>query len=278
MTEEFMSRFYGAAIFVFGTVVGSFLNVCIWRIPRDESLIKPGSHCPKCNAHIAWYDNIPIISLIVLRARCRHCGEKISIRYMLVEALTGALFVLLYIKFSLTIAFAVYCALVASFIALTFIDLDHYIIPNRITFGGIAVGLVLSFTAKYMPDSDRFVVTGTWEAIGGGALFAGILYLLDQLSLLVFKKRGMGGGDVKLAAVIGLFVGWYLIFPVIFVASVVGSVIGIAVLLVRRTQEADPSHYIPFGPYLVLGAIIVLFFGDYMLEFWRNMVTVVPGY
>jgi leader peptidase (prepilin peptidase)/N-methyltransferase len=167
---------------------------------------------------------------------------------------------------------------VASFIALTFIDLDHYIIPNRITFGGIAVGLVLSFTAKYMPDSDRFVVTDTWQAIGGGALFAGILYLLDQLSLLIFKKRGMGGGDVKLAAVIGLFVGWYLIFPVIFVASVVGSVIGIAVLLVRRTQEADPSHYIPFGPYLVLGTIIVLFFGDYMLEFWRNMVAVVPVY
>jgi leader peptidase (prepilin peptidase)/N-methyltransferase len=140
------------------------------------------------------------------------------------------------------------------------------------------VGLVLSFTAKYMPDSDRFVVTNTLEAIAGGVLFAGILYLLDQLSLLIFKKRGMGGGDVKLAAVIGLFVGAKLIFPVIFVASVVGSVIGIVVLLLRRTQESDPSHYIPFGPYLVLGTIIVLFFGDYMLEFWQNMVTVVPGY
>ena len=273
-----MSGFYGAAIFVFGTCVGSFLNVCIWRIPRDESLIKPGSHCPKCNTHIAWYDNIPIISFIVLRAKCRHCGEPISIRYMFVEALTGTLFVLLYVKFSLTIAFAIYCALVASFIALTFIDLDHYIIPNRITFGGIAVGLVLSFTAKYMPDSDRFVVTDTLQAIGGGALFAGILYLLDQLSLLVFKKRGMGGGDVKLAAVIGLFVGIKLIFPVIFLASVVGSIIGIVVLLIRRTKEADPSHYIPFGPYLVLGTIIVLFSYDYLLEFWQNMVMVVPEY
>ncbi len=277
MSAEVMSKFYGAAIFVFGSCVGSFLNVCIWRIPREESLIKPGSHCPKCNTHIAWYDNVPIISFIALRGRCRHCGEPISIRYMLVEALTGALFVLLYIKFSLTIAFAIYCALVASFIALTFIDLDHYIIPNRITFGGMAVGLVLSFTAKYIPG-DRFVVTNTLEAIAGGVLFAGILYLLDQLSLLVFKKRGMGGGDVKLAVVIGLFVGAKLIFPVIFVASVVGSVIGIVVLLVRRTRESDPSHYIPFGPYLVLGTIIVLFFYDYIREFWQNMVTVVPGY
>lgn len=277
MSEEAMSGFYGAAIFVFGTVVGSFLNVCIWRIPREEPLHKPGSHCPKCSAHIAWYDNIPIISFIVLRGRCRYCREPISIRYVMVEALTGALFVCLYLKFSLTIALAIYCALVASFIVLTFIDLDHYIIPNRITFGGIAVGFALSFTAKYMPG-NRFVVTNTLEAISGGLVFAGILYLLDQLSLLVFKKRGMGGGDVKLAAVIGLFVGVRLIFPVIFVASVVGSVIGIVVLLVRRAHEADPSHYIPFGPYLVLGTIIVLFFGDYMLEFWRNMVTVVPGY
>ena len=277
MNEAVLSKFYGSAIFVFGMVFGSFLNVCIWRIPRDESLLKPGSHCPKCNTHIAWYDNIPIVSYILLRGKCRHCREPISVRYMLVEALTGVLFVLLYLKFSLTIAFAVYCALVASFIALTFIDLDHYIIPNRITFGGMAVGLVLSFTAKYIPG-DRFIVTNTLEAISGGVLFAGILYLLDQLSLLIFKKRGMGGGDVKLAAVIGLFVGVRLIFAVIFVASVVGSVIGIAVLLARRTQEADPSHYIPFGPYLVLGTIIVLFFGDYVLDFWANMVTVVPGY
>ena len=133
MNEALLSKIYGVAIFMFGTVVGSFLNVCIWRMPRDESLVKPGSHCPKCNTHIAWYDNIPILSYIFLRAKCRHCSEPISIRYPLVEALTGALFVCLYLKFSLTIALAVYCVLVASFIVVTFVDLDHYIIPNEIT-------------------------------------------------------------------------------------------------------------------------------------------------
>ena len=277
MNEAVLSKIYGVAIFVFGTVVGSFLNVCVWRIPRDESLFKPGSHCPKCGAHIAWYDNIPIVSYILLRARCRYCTERISIRYPLIEALTGALFFCLYLKFSLTVALAVYCALVASFIVVTFVDLEHYVIPNRITFGGMGAGVVLSFTAKFIPG-DRFIVTNTVQALAGGIVFAGILYFLDQLSRLAFKKRGMGGGDVKLAAVIGLFVGLRLVLPVILVASVVGSIIGIVVLAVRRRREDDPSHYIPFGPYLVLGTIIVLFFGENMLEFWRNMVVVPPGY
>ena len=277
MNEVLLSRIYGVTIFVFGTVIGSFLNVCIWRLPRDESLLKPGSHCPKCDTHIAWYDNIPIVSYILLRAKCRYCAEPISIRYPLVEALTGALFVCLYLKFSLSIALAVYCALVASFIVVTFVDLEHYIIPNQITFGGIGVGLVLSLIVRHIPG-DGFIVTKPLEAISGGVLFAGTIYLLDQFSYLVFKKRGMGGGDVKLAAVIGLFVGLRLVLPVILVASVVGSVIGIAVLAIRRQKEDDPSHYIPFGPYLVLGTIIVLFFGENMLEFWRNMVMLPPGY
>ena len=277
MNEVLLSRIYGVTIFVFGTVIGSFLNVCIWRLPRDESLLKPGSHCPKCDTHIAWYDNIPIVSYILLRAKCRYCAEPISIRYPLVEALTGALFVCLYLKFSLTIALAVYCALVASFIVVTFVDLEHYIIPNQITFGGIGVGLVLSLIVRHIPG-DGFIVTKPLEAISGGVLFAGTIYLLDQFSHLVFKKRGMGGGDVKLAAVIGLFVGLRLVLPVILVASMVGSVIGIAVLAIRRQKEDDPSHYIPFGPYLVLGTIIVLFFGENMLEFWRNMVMLPPGY
>ena len=277
MNEVLLSRIYGVTIFVFGTVIGSFLNVCIWRLPRDESLLKPGSHCPKCDTHIAWYDNIPIVSYILLRAKCRYCAEPISIRYPLVEALTGALFVCLYLKFSLSIALAVYCALVASFIVVTFVDLEHYIIPDEITFGGIGVGLVLSLIVRHIPG-DGFIVTKPLEAISGGVLFAGTIYLLDQFSYLVFKKRGMGGGDVKLAAVIGLFVGLRLVLPVILVASVVGSVIGIAVLAIRRQKEDDPSHYIPFGPYLVFGTIIVLFFGENMLEFWRNMVMVPPGY
>jgi leader peptidase (prepilin peptidase)/N-methyltransferase len=272
-----LSRIYGVAIFVFGTVVGSFLNVCIWRMPREESLVKPGSHCPKCGTHIAWYDNIPILSYIFLRAKCRHCSEPISIRYPLVEALTGALFVCLYLKFSLTIALVVYCALVASFIVVTFVDLDHYIIPNEITFGGIGVGLVACFVAWRLPG-DRFIVANPLEAIAGGVAFAGVIYLLDRFSHVAFKKRGMGGGDVKLAAVIGLFVGYKLILPVILVASVVGSIMGIAVLALRHQKEDEPSHYIPFGPYLVLGTIIVLFFGEKMLEFWGNMVTIPPGY
>jgi len=277
MNEMVMHRILEVIVFVFGSVVGSFLNVCIWRMPRDESIIKPGSHCPKCNTHIAWYDNIPILSYIVLRARCRHCGESISMRYPLVEALTGALFVLLYLRFSLSVAFVVYAALVASFIIVTFVDIEHYIIPNRISFGGIIAGLVLSFTAKYIPGG-RFIVTDTVQAIAGGAVFATILYLLDRVSQLIFKKPGMGGGDVKLAAAIGLFVGFRLVFAVILVASVVGSILGLLILSLRKTQEDDPSHYIPFGPYLVLGTIVVLFFSEDILNFWTNLVTVGPGY
>jgi leader peptidase (prepilin peptidase) / N-methyltransferase len=243
-------------VFVFGAIIGSFLNVCIIRIPERRSIVRPPSHCPSCRRDIAWYDNVPILSWVVLRGRCRNCAQRISPLYPIVETLTGALAVALYLRLGPTIAFAGYFAFVAALIAITFIDLDHRIIPDVISLPGILAGLAVSFVSPLVTPLDALI-----GAVAGGGFLLAIAVGYEKLRGI----EGMGGGDIKLLAMIGAFLGWQSLFVTVMVASIVGSLIGIVLMLRDR---ADSRLAIPFGPFLACGALVYLFFGDRILAFY----------
>ncbi|CAH2030695.1 prepilin peptidase [Trichlorobacter ammonificans] len=247
------------AAFVLGAVTGSFLNVCIYRMPLEQSVVSPGSRCMACGTPVRWFDNIPILSWVLLRGRCRSCAAPFSIRYPLVELLTGLLCLLLFRKFGLTLSFAVLFLLCASLLVVTFIDFDHQIIPDEITLPGIAIGLLCSFI---LPEpSWRSSLLGILVGWGSLALvFYGYLWLTG--------REGMGGGDAKLLAMIGAFLGLKAIPFVIFVSSLVGSLVGLSLMAL---QGRDRHLAIPFGPYLVAGAILYLFFGPQLISWYLHL-------
>lgn len=245
-----------AAVFVFGAIIGSFLNVCIVRLPEERSIVTPPSHCPTCRRDIAWYDNVPLLSYLVLRGRCRGCGVRISPRYPAVELLTGALAVALWWRLGPTLAFAGYFVFAAALVTITFIDLDHRVIPDVISLPGIAVGLAVSLVSPLVTPVDAVL-----GALAGGGVLLGIALGYQAIR----GQEGMGGGDVKLLAMIGAFLGWQSVFVTLMVASLIGSLIGVAVMLYQR---ADTKLAIPFGPFLACGALVALFFGDRILAFY----------
>ncbi len=237
-------------VFIAGSIVGSFLNVCIHRLPRGESIIRPSSRCPGCGKAIPWYDNIPIFSFLLLGARCRFCKTRIRIRYFIVEVLTAALFLILYLYFGLSAKFFANLVFASLLIIATFADFEHQEIPDQVSIGGICAGVMSSlFTGLTFLGS----LIG---ALTGGA----IIYLAGVLGKAAFKKEAMGGGDVKLMAMIGAFLGWKLVILTFFIAPFFGAIVGIT-LKIRTGQEV-----IPYGPYLSLGALIALFFGDAVLR------------
>jgi leader peptidase (prepilin peptidase)/N-methyltransferase len=242
--------------FAFGAIIGSFLNVCIARIPHDRSIVRPPSHCPVCHEPIAWYDNVPLLSYALLAGRCRRCRTRISLLYPAVEALTGGLAVALWWRLGATPAFVGYLAFAAALVTITFIDLDHRIIPDVISLPGIALGLAVSLVSPLVKPFDA--VLGV--VVGGGFLL-GVAVAYQAIR----GQEGMGGGDIKLLAMIGAFLGWQSIFVTVMVASIVGSIIGVALMLYRR---ADSKLAIPFGPFLACGALVHLFFGDRILAFY----------
>ncbi len=245
-----------ALVFVYGAIIGSFLNVCIARLPEGRSIVRPGSQCPTCQVPIAWYDNVPILSYVLLGGRCRTCRTRISAIYPAVEILTGALAVALYLRLGPTLAFAGYCVFAAALVVITFIDLDHQIIPDVISLPGIVVGLAFSLVSPLVTPIDALLGV----LVGGGILLA-VAWLYQTLRGI----EGMGGGDVKLLAMIGAFLGWQSIFVTLFVGSVIGSLIGVGVMMYQR---ADTKLAIPFGPFLACGALVYLFFGDRILAFY----------
>lgn len=287
--------FFMVVSFVLGTLVGSFCNVCASRWPYGESVVSPRSRCPRCKNPIAWYDNIPLISWLLLSARCRHCKQPISWQYPLVEALTGVLFFLVYWKFGFSLATPVYMLFCAALVVVTFQDLADWTIPNEVTFPGIPLGLLLALVGMAYPEGSSLRVTDIFDALIGVALGGGILYGLDRITVLLLKKPGMGFGDVKLLAMIGAFLGWKGVLGTLMIGSLVGSVIGISTIVLLRGRpkvasaegaavdtvspplEASASaaapageddevitlqgHYLPFGPYLALGALIFMFAG-----------------
>jgi leader peptidase (prepilin peptidase) / N-methyltransferase len=241
-----MSWFIIVASLAFGAVIGSFLNVCIHRLPRGESLVFPGSHCPHCGAPIRWHDNVPVLSFLLLRGRCRDCRGRIRGRYPMVEALCAGLCLLTVLEYGLTPSAGIYFVLICALVVVTFIDLDHQIIPNAITYPGIPLGVLASLVLPGMGPLDSLIGI----LVGGGVLLA-VALIFEWIR----KKEGMGLGDVKLLAMIGSFLGWKAVVLTLLVSSFVGAVIGYAVL---RFSGKDMQHPIPYGPFLVLGALIYL--------------------
>ncbi len=258
-------------VFVLGACIGSFLNVCIHRLPAEESIVRPGSRCPRCGTPIAWHDNLPIVSWLWLGARCRHCRSSIAVRYPLVEFGTGLLALAALLAFGPTPTGAVAFAFTAALLLVSVIDLDHRFIPDEVSLPGVVVGLALA------------VVTGhpsPLESALGAALGGGVLWLVAWGYQRATGIEGMGLGDVKLLAMIGAFLGWRAIPAVLVIASVVGSFTGFAVMLAPRdrakrqriarrlgrralvpyVRRAARRTEIPFGPFLALGAVLVLFF------------------
>jgi leader peptidase (prepilin peptidase)/N-methyltransferase len=247
-------------IFLFGAAVGSFLNVCIYRLPRKLSVVAPRSMCPLCREKIAFYDNIPILSYFWLRGRCRHCGTTISLRYVTVEFCAGLFAVAIFNHYSLTWQGLFLYAFVAALLVVTFIDIDHQIIPNVITYPGIAIGFLFSFVSGHISYG---------ESLAGIALGGGLLFLVASGYHFFTKKEGMGGGDIKLLAMIGAFLGWKGTLFTIFVGSAVGTVVGIAVAL--RTRGGRKMA-VPFGPFLSIGALLFLFAGEEIMHWYISLV------
>lgn len=246
-------------IFFLGCCIGSFLNVCIFRLPQDLSIVAPRSFCPQCRTPVRGYDNIPLLSYLLLRGKCRSCGAKISWRYPLVEALTGAFAVALYLKFGLTFSLFAFFAFTAALLLITFIDLDHRIIPDVISLPGIAVGFGLSFFLPAPSWTDSLI-----GLLAGG----GSLYLVAIGYEALTKREGMGGGDVKLLGMIGAWLGWKAVLFTLFFASLTGTLIGGGAMLIQKQGR----HYaIPFGPFLAFAALAYLFFGPQLIDWYLNL-------
>lgn len=239
---------------VLGALIGSFLNVVIWRLPRGESLIAPPSHCTACGARVRWYDIIPVLSYLLLRGKCRACGRGFSAEYPLVEAINAALYGLIAWRFGWTPALPVYLALASALLAASVIDLHHKILPDRITLPGIAVGLAASAT---------LLPVGLVQAVVGAGLGAGLFLLI-----VVASRGGMGGGDVKLIAMIGAFLGWQAVLLTTFLASVVGGLVGLVLMLVAGKGR---KHAVPFGPFLAGGAIVCLLWGQPIIAWYLGL-------
>jgi leader peptidase (prepilin peptidase) / N-methyltransferase len=253
--------FWYALVAVFGATIGSFLNVCIYRLPRHESIVWPGSHCPSCGGSIAWYDNVPVLSYLWLGGRCRTCRAPITMRYPLIEAANGAGYVAILWVFGASWTTILYCILFSALLVVTGTDLTHKIIPNVVTVPGIVLGLVGAATV---------LPVGPVNALLGMVVGGGILWALAWASPYLFGKEGMGGGDIKLLAMIGAFLGWKPALLTIMIGSLSGSVIGISLIAFGVMKRED---YIPFGPYLVFGALVSLFFGEPLLNWYQRLLS-----
>lgn len=251
--------------FVFGAIVGSFLNVCIVRIPQGDSIVHPPSHCPECNIAIRFYDNVPLISYLVLLGRCRSCGERISARYFFVELLMASLAVALYLEFSFSLAFLVSFIFVAALIVISFIDLDVRIVPDVISLPGIVTGLLFSVVARYAINDPSRIIPSPLSALIGVLVGGGFLLALAWAYEAYTGVEGMGGGDIKLLAMIGAFLGWTSIPFTLFFASLTGSVIGLGFMI---SKGVGRRFALPFAPFLCLGALLYLFFGSELIELY----------
>lgn len=256
--------FWGAVLFAAGLVFGSFANVCIWRIPRGEEVVRTPSHCPECGAAIRWFDNIPILSYLALGGRCRVCRGSIGWRYPAVELASGAIFLLFFLHYGPVPRLAVALAFGWSLLVLSAIDLGHYMLPDAITLPGIAVGLLAAgLSTAGLPlfldpmSGWRPELPPIAESLMGAALGGGFLLLASRAGKLAFKQEAMGGGDVKLAAMIGAFLGWRALVFALFAAFLAGSMAGLALILTGSIKAK--RAVVPFGPFLAIGALAAIF-------------------
>lgn len=278
-------------VFALGAIVGSFLNVCIHRLPREESIVFPPSHCPRCRAPVKPYDNVPILSWFVLRGRCRSCGGPISPRYLAVELLTALAFLGLFLAYAQSPGMlAIALIFVSSLIVVVFVDLEHQIIPDEISLGGIAFGLAASLACPALHAAsagapflgDAVGVAASWmpllpaastrslvSAALGLAVGGGLFWFIRAVSGKIYGEEAMGFGDVKLMAYFGAILGPVLVLLTTFFASLIGSVTG---LLLIGAKKAELKSKLPFGPFLCVGAIVAFLWGDRCIAWYLGLL------
>ena len=240
-----------------GLTIGSFLNVVVHRLPRGESLVSPGSRCPSCRYALGAFDNIPVLSYIVLGGRCRRCRARISPRYPVVELMTAGLFLLHYAVFGWTPLLAVRLLFAAAMVALFAIDLEHHLLPDAITLPGVAVGLVASV----------FLPPGIGDALIGMAVGGGVLWLIGEAYYRYAGEEGMGGGDVKMLAMIGAFLGWKLVIVTLVFSSIAGSLVGVLLIVSRR---GGMKYALPYGTFLAIAAVIASLYGTQLVDWYTG--------
>jgi leader peptidase (prepilin peptidase)/N-methyltransferase len=250
-----------ALLLLLGLVLGSFFNVCIYRLPREESIIWPGSHCPRCGHPLAAFDNLPLVSFLLLKGACRYCRQPISKRYPLIELLTGLLLVALGWRFGLSWALLQGICLACLLLIISFIDLEHQIIPDGLSLPGMVLGLLLSgFTGN----------PGWISSLIGFFLGGGVLYLLAVGYEKLTGREGLGGGDIKLLAMIGAFLGWPGVLLTLAVGSLAGSLVG---LFLMAFMKKERTLAVPFGPFLSLGALTHLLAGPWLIRWYLGLST-----
>lgn len=246
-------------VFIFGAAIGSFLNVCIYRMPRNESVIAPGSRCTSCKKPIPWYDNMPFLSYIFLKGKCRFCKSPISFRYFIVELVSASSILILFAYFGFNYRFWIYSLVTLSLTVITFIDLEHQVIPDVITISGIILGVIVSIFMPLLQDSFTWKLSLV-NSLLGVLVGGGLIYLTGVLGKLAFKKESMGGGDVKLMAMLGAFLGWKLAILIFFLAPFFGAPIGLYVKFVKK------QDIIPYGPFISLAAFVAMLWGNKILS------------
>lgn len=252
--------------FIFGSLIGSFLNVCIYRVPEGRSIVTPSSRCSSCGTPVRFYDNIPILSYIILGGKCRDCKTKLSFQYPFVEFLNAALYVLALHTFGIGSigVLAAYLVFISALIVIFFIDLEHQIIPNSITLPGIPIAVLLG--SFILPDPFNLSeMLGIKSSIIGFIAGGGSFYLIAIIGKAILKKDAMGGGDIKMMAMVGGLLGWKAIILTTFLGSLFGSIIGVILIQIKGKEWGSK---IPFGPYLALGSLISLFWGNDILRWY----------
>jgi len=246
-----------AVVVVIGLAVGSFLNVVIYRLPRKTGFFLSRSVCPKCLRQLKWYHNIPLLSYVLLGGKCAFCRGKISVRYPLIELVNALAYTYFFWQFDLTSQFFIYSFLASVLIVVFFIDLDFMIIPDSITLPGLVLGLAVGF----VPDGLGIVQSLIGMVVGGGAL-----WLIAILGDFLFKKESMGGGDIKLAAMLGAFLGWQKILLIFVSSALIGLVVSIVVMVF--SSKLRENRVIPFGPFLALAAVLAICYGQQIIDFY----------
>lgn len=250
------SSIYLFIISVFGLIIGSFINVCVYRIPRDESVVKPRSHCPSCGNLIRWFDNIPVFSYLLLGGKCRHCRTHISLQYPLIELLTGVLFLFIGMKFPFQPVLPLYLYFTFVLVVISGIDYSCQIIPDVFSYSLLAAGLLFSFLNASLGDTlPARLINASLGTLAGG----GILWIIGFAAQKAIGQEAMGGGDIKLLAGIGAVIGWHKIFSTLFIGSLVASIVGLSLIAMKRMKRRE---YIPFGPFLAFASYINLFLPD----------------
>ncbi|MGA2382072.1 MAG: prepilin peptidase [Gemmatimonadales bacterium] len=272
VTEPVLTVFAG----IWGAMLGSFLNVCVWRLPRNESVIRPASHCPGCGKPIAWYDNIPLLSYVALRARCRHCGARISMQYPLIELAVALIWAGAVVWWGASWDALSAAVLTTLLLGIALTDARHYLIPDEFSLGGLGAGLALSFVpggisplGSLVGAVAGFVLLWVVKAGGDWALARGMIRgeELQQVLEAGEKPTTLGGGDLKMMAMVGSFLGWRGVLLTAFLGSVAGVVVFLPLVLLKRRSP------IPFGVFLAVGAVVTLLVGDALLAWYQGMLV-----